>query len=470
MKKRKIKINPGQTPPSKIQIKGLEKQRGKIRIKKEHTPSINREHELNKKSPFTRKGILYGLIGALALFFISGLIWWFSIREPVKEPLITEIEEVETPVESKSLPQKANFVVAQDTLIKSGALEQDISLVPWLMKFDIPLKRISRIEQEFRSIVEDDILKAGNDFQLYAHKSNLKQISKVRYEISSYDYLEWGMKDSLYFNLVSRKRERRTKEVHDILKRDLSSSFDKHKVPLEILVDLEKALAWKVDFFHLTRGDAFSLVFEEYYADGKFVETGNLIAARIRTQGKEHYSYLFMGAKKPGYFDEQARPVKSSFLRSPLKYSRISSHFGVRVHPIDKSKKQHRGTDYAAKAGTEIHAVASGRITAATFGILNGNFVRIDHGQGYETIYLHLQGFAPGIIKGAQVQQDQILGYVGSTGKSTGPHLCFNLKKKGKFIDYQKASLPLAQAIENEEANRFFILRDSLKTYLKPNS
>lgn len=460
MKKKKIKITPKSSTASKIHIRKPQKNMGRF------------SHHSSPDSPSTasRKHIKAGffILGAMIFISLAFLLWHLlppSNFESENNPVIVEKDLPPTQVQLSQLSTFTN----RDTLIRSKSLEQDVLFESWLMQFDLPLKRITDLVQAYQGIMGSDSLKAGHDYHIWAAISHPELISKIQYDSSPYDYLIWGMQDSSFMNLLSRKRESRIKVVEDVISRDLRSSLDANKVSVEILANFEKALAWKVDFFHLNPGDAYSLVYEENYADGKFVETGLLTAAWVRTGQKEHVSYLFLDTDEAGYFDEQARPVKSSFLRSPLKYSRISSHFGIRIHPIDKTKKQHRGTDYAAREGTEIHAVASGTITSATYSPLNGNFIRIDHGQGYETFYLHLQGFATGIKRGTRVQQDQIIGYVGSTGKSTGPHLCFNLKKNGKFIDYVRADLPQSQPIKGRDAKRFFYVRDSLSQYLGKN-
>lgn len=465
MKKRKIKINPGDSSRSKIKIKGKNEESEKIRIHNKH--SKGDKHDDSQVIPKgLKKGIIFGLAGSIFLGLII-LGWWlFKPSAEVPDEASVPLTQITTP----ELPEQKFTLPTTDTLIQSKEFDQNISFKDWLKEFKVSPEKANQLARKFKNIVGEDTLRAGYAYHLWALKSNPAKVSKMHYEISHYDYLVWGMEDSIYMDLVNRKREIRIKRIHDVIQEDFSVSIDENKIPMEILPDLERAMAWKVDFFHLGPGDAYSLVFEENYSDGAFVRTGTLRAAWIRTKQKEHFSYLFMNAAQPGYFDEEARPVKSSFLRSPLKYSQITSHFGIRTHPIDKTKKQHRGTDYAAREGTEIYAVANGRITAASFNNLNGNFVRIDHGQGYETIYLHLKGFGNGIRKGARVTQNQLIGYVGSTGKSTGPHLCFNLKKKGKFLDYLKADLPMSEPLPPAEANRFRVIRDSLNAYLRPGT
>ena len=455
MKKRKIKINPGSKNTSKIKIKGKGEDEDKLKIRFKN----DFEEPEDYIPPFEKykKLILGGGISLLVVVF-AVLCWWF-LRD--SSPPTKEADKYMTSLDTPK-------VLTGDTLIRAQKLDSDVKIRQWLSGYEVPDGQTETIEKQFRFWVGDDTLKAGHSLQVWVSKSDLGQIAKVHYEINDYNYLVWGMGDSVYMDLQKKSIDKQLKVVRDVIKTDFRNSLDANNIRLEILVKLERALAWKVDFFHLERGDAYSLVFEEHYVDGKFVETGDLKAAWFRTQGKEHFCYLFTDTQRPDYYDETSRPIKSSFLKSPLKYSRITSHFGIRTHPIDKTQKQHRGTDYAAQEGTDIHAVADGKVTAARFNSLNGNFVRIDHGQGYETIYLHLKGFGSGIRRGAKVTQDQVIGYVGSTGKSTGPHLCFNLKKNGKFLDYLKADLPLAKPMPAVEATKFFVVRDSLNQVLRP--
>jgi murein DD-endopeptidase MepM/ murein hydrolase activator NlpD len=211
----------------------------------------------------------------------------------------------------------------------------------------------------------------------------------------------------------------------------------------ELINMMEDALAWQVDFHHVQKNDEFRLVYEQKYVRGEPAGIGKLLGAYYKTNGKEYYSIWFDSGKYKGFYDLQARPMKRAFLKAPVKFSRISSRYSnSRFHPVLKRYKGHFGTDYAAPYGTPIVAVANGVVTKAGYTGGNGNYVKIRHDDTYETQYLHMQKFASGIRAGTRVSQGEVIGYVGSTGLATGPHVCFRFWKHGKQVDHLRERLP----------------------------
>ncbi len=176
----------------------------------------------------------------------------------------------------------------------------------------------------------------------------------------------------------------------------------------------------------------------------------------------------FDNGQHKGYYDQEGRPMKSAFLKAPLKYSRISSYYNLnRLHPILKYRRPHYGTDYAAPHGTPIMAVGDGTVSQASYTSGNGNFVKIRHAGAYETQYLHMRGFAKGIRSGARVQQGQIIGYVGSTGLATGPHVCFRFWKNGQQVNHLRLNLPNPEPLPKAAMPEFIKVRDTLLEQMK---
>jgi murein DD-endopeptidase MepM/ murein hydrolase activator NlpD len=234
------------------------------------------------------------------------------------------------------------------------------------------------------------------------------------------------------------------------------------------IIDLmEDALASAVDFHHTQVGDEFKLIYEKKYIEGMAVSLGKVVGAYWRNAEGEFYSIYFDSDKYEGYFDEEGRPTKSAFLRSPVKFSRISSRYNLRrLHPIKKRRIPHRGTDYAAAKGTPIRATASGVVTKAAYTRNNGKYVKLKHDDIYQTQYLHMQRFAKGIRPGVRVQQGQTIGYVGSTGMATGPHVCYRFWKYGKQVDPLRENFPPADPMPEEMLPTFYGVRDSVKVQL----
>ena len=194
--------------------------------------------------------------------------------------------------------------------------------------------------------------------------------------------------------------------------------------------------AWTIDFFRLHPGDEFKVIYTEKSVEGTPYGIGEITSAWFNHQGSEYYGFKYAidsAENKIGFFDEKGKEMKRPFLMAPVKYSRISSGFTMkRFHPVQKRWKSHLGTDYAAPRGTPIIATADGYVIAASYTGGNGNYVKIRHDEVYTTQYLHMTGFADGIKKGVRVNQGQVIGYVGSTGLATGPHVCYRFWKKRK--------------------------------------
>lgn len=239
-------------------------------------------------------------------------------------------------------------------------------------------------------------------------------------------------------------------------------------MPIPLIIGMEAALECAVDFHHLQKGDHFKVYYDEEHIDGKRVGLGNIQAISFTQGDSSAYAIYFEKDTIKGYYDLQGRPMKSMFLKAPVRFSRISSHFSPsRLHPILKVRRPHLGTDYAAPYGTEIVAVADGIVTEATRRGGNGIYVRIRHNSTYETQYLHMQGFAKGIKPGVRVRQGQVIGYVGSTGLATGPHVCFRFWKNGKQVNHQRERLPEAQPMAESMLPEYFIHRDRMVEILK---
>lgn len=202
--------------------------------------------------------------------------------------------------------------------------------------------------------------------------------------------------------------------------------------------------AWTIDFFRLHPGDEFKVIYQEKSVEGKPYGIEEISSAWFKHQGHEYYGFRYaVDSTQIGFFDENGKQMKRPFLMAPVKYSRISSGFSMkRFHPVQKRWKSHLGTDYAAPKGTPIIATADGYVIAASYSGGNGNYVKIQHDEVYATQYLHMTGFAHGIKKGVHVMQGQTIGYVGSTGLATGPHVCYRFWKNGKQIDHRAEKFP----------------------------
>jgi murein DD-endopeptidase MepM/ murein hydrolase activator NlpD len=226
---------------------------------------------------------------------------------------------------------------------------------------------------------------------------------------------------------------------------------------------MEDALQWSVDFYHVQPGDAFQLVYEQEYVNEKEAGFGRVRAARYSTGGKDIYAFYFISedSTQTGYFGLDGQPMKSTFLKAPVRYSRISSRYNLRrFHPVQRRVKPHLGTDYAAPYGTPIVAVADGVVSRSGRTGGNGIFVKIKHDKRFSTQYLHMQKRAPGMTVGRRVSQGDVIGYVGSTGLATGPHVCFRFWDHGKQVDHTRMDFQDAEPMPEEYLPEYFAVRD----------
>jgi murein DD-endopeptidase MepM/ murein hydrolase activator NlpD len=232
----------------------------------------------------------------------------------------------------------------------------------------------------------------------------------------------------------------------------------------ELTAKMEQALKWSIDFHHLQKDDEFRLVYEQDYVEGKAVAVGNVMAAQYTTADTVFHSIYFDNgaeSKETGYYDLAGKPMNAGFLKAPVEYARISSYYSLnRLHPILKYRRPHYGTDYAAPYGTPIIAVGNGTVSNASYTGGNGNYVKIRHNETYETQYLHMQKIAAGIRPGVAVRQGQVIGYVGSTGLATGPHVCFRFWKNGQQVNHLKMDLPPAKPLPDSLMGKFVAIRD----------
>jgi murein DD-endopeptidase MepM/ murein hydrolase activator NlpD len=223
---------------------------------------------------------------------------------------------------------------------------------------------------------------------------------------------------------------------------------------------------WDIDFFKdIRRGDTFSILYEQKtYEDGR-TQLGNVLAARICSQGREHYAFRYTAEDgNHSYYDEKGKSLQKSLLRAPLRYSRVSSSFSYRrFHPVKKHYAPHLGVDYAAPTGTPVRTTGDGTVLVATRNASNGKYVKIRHNSRYTTYYLHLSGFAKGIRKGARVRQGQVIGYVGATGIATGPHLDYRIKVGNRFVNPRTVRLPSKRPVPSAQMTMYRVL---MRSYL----
>ena len=243
----------------------------------------------------------------------------------------------------------------------------------------------------------------------------------------------------------------------NIILQSLYKSAVDQKVPVNTIIEFARIYGFQVDFQRdIRKKDSFQIMYEIFLDDNKkIIETGNIIFANLKLSGQDNSLYFFNKKGSEGHYDKNGKSVKKALMKTPINGARLSSPFGMRKHPIDGFNKMHRGTDFAAPMGTPIMASGDGVVKKAGWCGGGGNCVVIKHNSTYQTVYAHMSKFANGIRSGKRVKQGQIIGYVGSTGKSTGPHLHYEVIVNGKKINSQTLKLPSGKILKGEERKIF---------------
>ena len=308
-------------------------------------------------------------------------------------------------------------------------------------------------------------LKNGNFFTLF-YKHNNSKPSFFVYETSVYDYLVCSLDESVEASITKRKITYKEKKIEGKINSSLYLSFDDLNYPIELVNKMVDIFAWQIDFFRINPGDHYEILYTEEIIDSVVVGISNVKAARFTHNEKDFYAFSYNQGLGNDYFDENGKSLRKTFLRSPLNFYRISSRYRKkRFHPVLKRYRDHLGTDYAAPRGTPIMTVADGKIIEARYGRNNGYFVKVKHNNIYSTQYLHMSKFAKGIKPGKNVRQGDIIGYVGSTGLATGPHVCYRFWRNGKQVDpYKQKDLPDGEPILDQHLPAYNYVKEK---YLK---
>ena len=425
---------------------------------------------LNKLTKLVKKNTEIFLLSLLLIFTI------FSTTIYNNEKLKTSKnykEVINNIYFQKSLNQIFNNLKPRyksvDHKISSGETFDKI-----LNNYSIPSEEILSIKRNLNSDFNLSNLKTNLDIKFTIDQSNNKKITSFLFPVSRTE------KILLTRNLDTDKFDKK-KIITNLNKKiifkegKISQSLYKTAIDLNvqpnIIIEFARIYGFQVDFQRdIRKNDNFQIMYEVFEDDnGKVFETGNIIFADLKLSGVNNSLYYFDKKGNEGHYDQNGKSVEKALMKTPINGARLSSAFGMRKHPIDGYNKMHRGTDFAAPMGTPIMASGSGVVTRARWCGGGGNCVKIKHNSTYETIYAHMKNFARGIKEGVRVKQGQIIGYVGSTGKSTGPHLHYEVIENGKKINSQKLKLPSGKILKSKNRELFEVTRiklDVLKSEL----
>ncbi len=324
------------------------------------------------------------------------------------------------------------------------------------------LNLIPRTKFDFRKI------SAGKKYTLLVKHDSLQTLRAFIYEPSPIDYIIFHLEDSLLIEPCQRDVKVVDKNISGIIRSSLSETIEELGISHELTNKFVDIFAWQVDFQRLQKGDKFKLMYEENQVEGKPISIGKIKAIFFEHFGNGYYAFPFDQGEGEDYFDEEGNSLRKALLKYPIEFTRISSRYSNnRFHPVAKVFRAHRGTDFAAPTGTPIRTVGDGIVEEAQYKANNGNYVKIRHNSTYTTQYLHMSKIASGIKAGVKVRQGVTIGYVGSTGLATGPHLCYRFWRNGVQVDALKVELPPSMPIKSESKTAFYEVAQMLTKQLE---
>ncbi|MBK8945644.1 MAG: peptidoglycan DD-metalloendopeptidase family protein [Ignavibacteriae bacterium] len=382
----------------------------------------------------------------------------------------TDIEENNPPqnfIETNIEFDKFGFPIDSFYVVK-GEVKRNQILADILHPNNVSLERINEIYARAKSYFDFKKIRPGNKYRFYLNQDSVTSLNSFVYEINPIEFLIINLQDSISMNYVKRETEIVEKTISGVVNYSLYQTFSDLNLSPMLAIKLAEIFAWQIDFYTIQKDDSFFIVYEEEKLGDEVIDIREIKAAKFIHNGKEFNAFLYNNDGKDEYFDEKGKSLVRAFLKAPLKFNRISSNFSRnRLHPILRVYKPHLGIDYAAAVGTPVQAIGDGVILEARYNGAAGNYVKINHNNSYASGYMHLSKYGKGIKKGARVKQGQVIGYVGSTGRSTGPHLDFRFWKNGVLVNYLTQKFISSTSILEENFAYFEILKDSLNAKIE---
>lgn len=341
-----------------------------------------------------------------------------------------------------------------------GYIKRDQPLAILLEEYGVSNSQINELTIKAKDIFDLRKIRSGRPYTAYFSSDTSHLLHYLVYEHSPLEFLAFQFVDSVDVWAGIRDIDTVFSSFTGTISTSLwNCMLDNGANPL-LANELADIYAWSIDFFGLQEADSLRVIYDEYFVTNQSIGIGKIHGAYFRHMGMDFWAIPFVQDSISDYFDEEGKSLRKAFLKAPLRFSRISSRFSnSRMHPILKIRRPHHGVDYAAPVGTPVVAIGDGVVTRLEYAGGAGNMIRIKHNSVYSTAYLHLSRYGQGIHKGSYVKQGQVIGYVGSTGLSTGPHLDFRFYKNGAAIDPLKVEAPPVDPVREENMERFSRIR-----------
>ena len=362
-----------------------------------------------------------------------------------------ERDASKTEEKTVTIPKTEYGIVVDSFFVVKEKVKKNEFLSDILLKYGIDYSTIDFIARRTKDTFDVRKIRRGNNYTVICNNDTSLQALYFAYEINPYRYVLYDFTDSLIVTKGQKEVITKTDTINGVITSSLWNSIVEANGDPNLANEFSEIYAWTIDFFGLQKGDTYEAIYEQQFIDGEYIELGKIIAAKFHHGGSDRLAFYFEQNNSGDYFDEKGNSLQRTFLKAPLRYSRISSGFSnSRMHPVLKIRRPHHGIDYAAPTGTPVYTVGDGKIIKKGYQKRGGgNYVKIKHNGTYTTTYMHLKGFAKGIVVGKYLKQGDLIGYVGSTGLATGPHLDFRFYRNGKAINPLKVESPPSKPIDS---------------------
>ena len=404
-----------------------------------------------------KTNLLRLLLLSLPFIAVMGIYSHFSFNtssqtQAIPPPDSVLVAAVALPEVAPTPEPKYMYGINVDTLgIVEASIEPNEYLSQILRRYNVSLAMIDKIAKRSRDVFDVRKLRVNKNYTVLHNNDSATTAQYFIYEPTRLDYVVFDLTDSVNIYMEQHKIDTVVREFSGIIDYSIYQTLEDGNAQPDLAYQLSDIYAWQLDLFKVQKGDRFKMIYEEIQIKEKPVDVGRVLAAHFERDQESYYAFYYNQGGKTDYFDEKGNSLRKAFLKAPLKYTRISSRFSNdRLHPVLHVHRPHHGIDYAAPRGTPVRAVADGRIIKANYSGGAGNYVKIKHNATYTTGYMHLSKYGEGIHVGKRVYQGDIIGYVGSTGISTGPHLDYRVWKDGRAVDALSIEMPPSEPIKND--------------------
>jgi murein DD-endopeptidase MepM/ murein hydrolase activator NlpD len=399
------------------------------------------------------------LILIIFIFLLLLLFYFIFIRKEYKSEIVISADYDSTIAPE---PEKLLYGIPVDSFyVEHGRIFKNQNLSQILGRYNLPDGCFNKILEKSEDVFDLRKIRYGNKYTVFLSVDTLYEVRYFIYEHTPVDYIIFDLTDSITIEVRKKKVSIVTASATGTINSSLWNAIKDKNLEPELAIELSEIFAWTIDFFELQVGDSFKVIYDKLHIDTVFAGLGKIHAAYFNHKQKDFYAIPFTQDSVESYYDLDGNSLRRVFLKAPLRYSRISSRYShSRLHPILKIRRPHYGIDYAAPVGTPVQTIGDGKVIKIGYDNEAGRMIKIRHNSIYTTAYLHLSRIKSGIKTGVYVKQGDIIGYVGSSGLSTGPHLDFRFYKHNRPVDPLKVEAPPVEPVKEQYRQAF----DSVKT------